>query len=115
MPEREQLLAIRRHISESAAAPSTNNSAHSSPPRNSAPHSNESKATASPARPAASPRSPRHDLLLCRQWGISATLPAETATTPTLLKEIARRFRLAAPIVELLNQPLAAKPKKPLF
>ena len=51
--------------------------------------------------------SPAIDLLLCRQWGVSATLPAEAATQPTLLKQIVRRFQLAAPIVHLLNTPLA--------
>jgi len=44
-----------------------------------------------------------HDLILCRQWGVSATLPAEMATGKTLLKEIASRFSLAAPIVSFLN------------
>jgi uncharacterized protein (TIGR02453 family) len=56
--------------------------------------------------------SPAMDLLLCRQWGVSATLPAEAATRPSLLKEIIKRFTLAAPIVHLLNQPLAAAASK---
>ena len=30
--------------------------------------------------------SPAMDLLLCRQWGVSATLPAEAATLPSLLR-----------------------------
>lgn len=47
--------------------------------------------------------SPALDLLVCRQWGVSATLPAEFATTPNLLKEITRRFRLATPLVHFLN------------
>jgi uncharacterized protein (TIGR02453 family) len=50
--------------------------------------------------------SPALDLLLCRQWGVSATLPAETATLASLLKEVTKRFALAAPIVHLLNAPL---------
>jgi len=50
--------------------------------------------------------SPALDLLLCRQWGVAATLPAELATQPTLLKEITRRFALAAPLVHFLNTPL---------
>jgi uncharacterized protein (TIGR02453 family) len=50
--------------------------------------------------------SPAHDLLLCRQWGVSATLPAEAALAPSLLREITRRFALAAPIVHFLNTPL---------
>ena len=50
------------------------------------------------------------DLLLCRQWGVAATLPAELATQPTLLKEITRRFALAAPLVHFLNTPLIPPP-----
>jgi uncharacterized protein (TIGR02453 family) len=50
--------------------------------------------------------SPALDLLLCRQWGVAATLPAECATLPTLLKDITTRFALAAPLVHFLNTPL---------
>jgi uncharacterized protein (TIGR02453 family) len=52
--------------------------------------------------------SPAMDLLLCRQWGMAATLPAETAIRPGLLKEITSRFALAAPVIDLLNRPIAA-------
>jgi uncharacterized protein (TIGR02453 family) len=52
--------------------------------------------------------SPALDLLLCRQWGVSATLPAERATERGLVKEIALRFALAAPIVHLLNRAIAS-------
>jgi uncharacterized protein (TIGR02453 family) len=52
--------------------------------------------------------SPALDLILCRQWGVSATLPAEAATRPTLLREITSRFALAAPIVHLLNRAIAS-------
>ena len=57
--------------------------------------------------------SPALDLLLCRQWGVSATLPAERATRPTLLRDITSRFSLAAPIVHLLNRAISsAQPAK---
>lgn len=49
------------------------------------------------------------DLLLCQQWGLSATLPAAVATQPTLIHEILSRFRLAAPVVHFLNAPLTAE------
>jgi uncharacterized protein (TIGR02453 family) len=61
---------------------------------------------------------PAMDLLLCRQWGVTAHLPAEVALKPTLVKEVASRFRLAAPLVEALNRPLlgyAEKKRRPLF
>jgi uncharacterized protein (TIGR02453 family) len=52
--------------------------------------------------------SPALDLLLCRQWGMSARLPAEAATEPGLLKEITSRFALAAPVIDFLNRPIVA-------
>jgi uncharacterized protein (TIGR02453 family) len=48
--------------------------------------------------------SPAADLLLHTRWGVSATLPAEAAAQPSLVKEVVRRFRLAAPMVAFLNQ-----------
>ena len=57
--------------------------------------------------------SPALDLLLCRQWGVSTTLPAERATRPALLRDITSRFALAAPIVHFLNHAiLSARPAK---
>ncbi len=48
--------------------------------------------------------------------GVAASLPVDVAMTPALSKEIISRFRLAAPIVELLNTPLlVSKPKPKLF
>jgi uncharacterized protein (TIGR02453 family) len=41
-----------------------------------------------------------------RQWGVTAHLPAETALKPKLAEEIEKRFRLAAPLVDFLNAPL---------
>ena len=53
-----------------------------------------------------SPEDAALDLLLHRQWGVSATLPAEEALKPALLKQIVSRFERATPLVELLNTPL---------
>lgn len=63
------------------------------------------------------PGDPAADLLLCRQWALSASLPGTLATTPRLLGSIVERFRAAAPVVELLNVPLlaAVKPRTSLF
>jgi uncharacterized protein (TIGR02453 family) len=57
---------------------------------------------------------PAMDLVRCRQWGLSATLPPETALDPKLAQTIVRYFKLAAPIVDALNAPLAeaAQPKR---
>ena len=58
---------------------------------------------------------PALDLILHRQWGVMATLPTETALSPVLGKEVVSRFRLALPMVELLNGPLTGKVKASVF
>lgn len=57
---------------------------------------------------------PAIDLIQYKQWGLSATLPADTALKPDLAATIIRYFRLAAPMVDALNTPIAASllPKK---
>ncbi|MGB6194669.1 MAG: DUF2461 domain-containing protein [Terracidiphilus sp.] len=57
---------------------------------------------------------PALDLVRCRQWGLSATLPAKAALDAAFAATIIRYFRLAAPVVDALNTPIAAalKPKK---
>ena len=57
---------------------------------------------------------PGLDLIQCKQWGLAATLPAKTALDRKLTDVIIRHFRLAAPIVDALNTPIAASlaPKK---
>jgi uncharacterized protein (TIGR02453 family) len=56
---------------------------------------------------------PAMDLLRCRQWGLAATLAPETALDPKLAATVIRYFRLAAPVVDALNMPIAAgQPKK---
>ena len=61
---------------------------------------------------------PAMDLVRCRQWGLAATLPAEAALKPDLAATVIRHFRIAAPVVDALNTPLAAAfvtKKKVLF
>ena len=48
---------------------------------------------------------PAADLLLCRQWGLSATLPADVSLHPDLLREVVGRFRVVSPYVDRLNTP----------
>jgi uncharacterized protein (TIGR02453 family) len=111
MPEREQLLAIRRHLVEH----------HAELRRLLA--GKKLKKTMQEIEGLRLTRPPKGfaaedaamDLLLCKQWGVISKLPAEFATRPTLVKEIVERFRLAAPVVALLNAPLVGKPRKPLF
>ena len=59
---------------------------------------------------------PAVDLISRKQWGISASLPVEKALSPSLAKDVLDRFRVAAPLIELLNAPLIANlRKKPMF
>ncbi len=61
---------------------------------------------------------PALDLVRCRQWGLAATLPAKTALKPDFAATIIRRFKIAAPVVDALNTPIAqaqAPRKKVLF
>ena len=102
MPTKEQLLAMRRHIEQHheelrailagrklrAAMGELEGDALKRPPRG------------------FSAESPAIDLLVQQQWGLSATLPAEIATHSGLVKEIATRFALAAPMVHFLNAAL---------
>jgi uncharacterized protein (TIGR02453 family) len=60
---------------------------------------------------------PALDLIRCRQWGVSATLPVEAALEPGFAKEIVRQFKIAAPLIAALNTPIAAsiEPRKQVF
>jgi uncharacterized protein (TIGR02453 family) len=104
MPTREQLLALRRHI---AVHHAELRALLASKKLRAAMPESEGPTLARPPR-GFPPDSPAIDLLLQQRWGVSATLPAEAATRPSLLKEITKRFALAAPIIHLLNQPLVA-------
>lgn len=111
MPEREQLLAIRRHIE----ANHTEMRALLKAKKLNAlmTEFDGSKLTRLPK--GFLPESPAADLILNRQWGYSTRLPVEAATKPTLVEEIVKRFEAATPLIAFLNQPLAPKARKPLF
>ncbi|HTH54163.1 MAG TPA: DUF2461 domain-containing protein [Edaphobacter sp.] len=112
MPERDQLLAIRRHLVEHHEE--MRHLLASKKLRSLLGEIDGRKLTRPPK--GFSPDHPSVDLLLNRQWGLVTKLPADTATSPTLLKEIVKRFEIAAPLVAFLNAPLETrKPRKPLF
>lgn len=56
---------------------------------------------------------PALDLLRCRQWGLSCTLPVEAALNARFAAEIVRRFRLAAPVVAALNTAILTPAHQP--
>ena len=111
MPEREQLLAIRRYLVEHHAE--LRRLLAGKKMRALMEEIDGARLTRPPKGFAAD--DPAVDLLVCRQWGVSAKLPLERATKPTLVKDIVERFKVAAPMVALLNAPLVGKPKRPLF
>ena len=57
---------------------------------------------------------PGMDLIRCRQWGLATTLPADEALKPNFAGTLIRYFKIAAPVVDALNTPIAAAqtPKK---
>ena len=61
---------------------------------------------------------PAEDLLRGKGWGFEALLPAKIVTTPKLVPEIVKRFRVIAPFLDFMNRPLVQrthKPKRMLF
>ena len=113
MPLPDQLLSIRRYLQQHHAQ--LRALLHDRKLRKLMPELDSNPLTRMPKGFA--PDDPAADLLLCRQWAISASLPAEAALSADLLKQIVTRFHAALPLVELLNTPLLQKPaaKKSLF
>jgi uncharacterized protein (TIGR02453 family) len=111
MPEREQLLAIRRYLVDHHAE---FRKIMAGKKLRSLMQETETMSLTRPPKGFAADH-PAIDLLMCRQWGVSATLPVERATSPALLKDVVERFKAAAPMIALLNTPLLGKPKRPMF
>ncbi len=110
MPEKDQLAAIRHWLLE-------NHAEFRKVLRTAALRKafSEFEGNALTRPPKGFPREhPALDLIQCRQWGLSATLPAQAALDPGLAATLIRHFRLAAPVVAALNAPIAAalKPKR---
>jgi uncharacterized protein (TIGR02453 family) len=51
---------------------------------------------------------PGMDLIRCKQWGMSTTLPAGAAQRKDFAKVLVKHFTLLAPMVNALNTPIAA-------
>jgi uncharacterized protein (TIGR02453 family) len=111
MPEREQLLAIRRYLAEHHVE--FRAVMKGKRLRSLMKESDGMPLTRPPKGFAAD--DPAMDLLMNRQWGVSATLPVERATAKGLSKDVVERFKAVAPMIELLNTPLVGKPRRPMF
>jgi uncharacterized protein (TIGR02453 family) len=51
---------------------------------------------------------PAADLLKMKQWLYYTTLDVKLATSPKILAELVKRFRVLTPVLDLLSEPLAA-------
>ena len=111
MPEREQLLAIRRYLSEHAAEYRALHKKIVKAKGLSMTDIDGALLTRMPKGFAKD--DPADELLRARNWGVHASLPASLAEEPTLLREIVKRFRLAAPLVEMLNAPIVRPERRP--
>lgn len=113
MPEKEQLAAIRHWLLD-------NHADFRKLLRRAAlrKHFDEFEGNALTRPPKGFPADhPAIDLIQYKQWGLSATLPPKAALDAAFAATIIRYFRLAAPMVDALNSPIAAtlKPKKPVL
>lgn len=111
MPEREQLLAIRRYLAENYVA-------FEAVTKGKKLRSLMKEYDGAPLMraPKGFPEDhPAIDLLKNKQWAMSARLPVDRALKATLVKDVVERFKAAAPMVAMLNAPLVGKPKRPMF
>jgi uncharacterized protein (TIGR02453 family) len=111
MPEREQLLAIRRHLSE-------HHEAYRALRKKILKAKGMSMTDIDGALMTRMPKGfakddPADELLRARNWGVHASLPATLAEEPVLVREIVKRFKLAAPLVAMLNAPLVGEERRP--
>jgi uncharacterized protein (TIGR02453 family) len=111
MPEREQLLAIRRYLAEHHAEFRTVMKG-----KKLRSLMEEYDGAPLTRAPKGFPEDhPAIDLLKNKQWAVSARLPVERAMKATLVKDVVERFKAAAPMIAFLNTPLLGKPKRPMF
>jgi uncharacterized protein (TIGR02453 family) len=110
MPEREQLLAIRRYLSEHHEAYRTLHKKILKTKGMSMTDIDGALMTRMPKGFAKD--DPADELLRARNWGVHASLPATLAEEPVLVREIVKRFKLAAPLVAMLNAPLVGKERR---
>ena len=101
MPEREQLLTIRRWMSENHAGYRALVKKVMKAKGAGFEAIDAQGLTRMPKGFAAD--DPADELVRAKNWGVRTELPAEIALEPALAREIIRRFKLAAPVVDALN------------
>jgi uncharacterized protein (TIGR02453 family) len=119
MPERDQLLTLRRWMSEHHAA-------HRASIKKLLANKTAGFADIDAQPLTRMPKGfakddPADELVRATNWGVHATLPAELALNPKLASEIIKRFKLTAPLVATLNEAISPSAderttaRKPLF
>jgi uncharacterized protein (TIGR02453 family) len=104
MPEKEQLAAIRHWLLENHVA---FRSLLDKPAVRKTFKEFEGEALTRP--PKGFPcEHPAMDLIKCKQWGLSTTLPADAALEANFATTLIKHFKLLAPLVDALNTPIAA-------
>ena len=112
MPEREQLLAIRRCLEERHGE---YRALHGGLLRKKAMGWTGIDAQALSRTPKGFAKGgPAEDLLRAQNWGIHAVLPAEVALSAGFAREVVKRFQAAAPLVAFLNEPIRRTLRKPV-
>jgi uncharacterized protein (TIGR02453 family) len=111
MPEREQLLAIRRYLSEHAEEYRALHKKILKAKGMSMTGIDGALLTRMPKGFAKD--DPADELLRARNWGVHASLPSTLAEQPSLVREIVKRLKLAAPLVEMLNAPILSVERRP--
>ena len=111
MPEREQLLTIRRWMSEHHAEYRTN--VNKLLRMKSADFSDIDAQALTRMPKGFASDDPADELIRAKNWGVHATLPADAALDPSLAKEILRRMRASAPLVNMLNRAILTGVREP--
>jgi uncharacterized protein (TIGR02453 family) len=112
MPERDQLLALRRWMAENYRSYNAQLAKLLKPRNPRVPAMQTIDPDALSRMPKGFPADhPADELLRSRNWGVRCSLPAALALEPTLVREIISRFRLMAPLVETLNEAILSAEK----
>jgi uncharacterized protein (TIGR02453 family) len=112
MPERDQLLALRRWMAEHHRDYNKQLAKLLKPrsARTSAMQPIDSEALTRMPKGFPSDH-PAGELLRARNWGVRCVLPTSLALSPTLAREVITRYRLMAPIVDTLNSAILSAEK----
>jgi uncharacterized protein (TIGR02453 family) len=112
MPERDQLLALRRWMAENHRSYNSQLAKLLKPRSSRTPAMHPIEPEALTRMPKGFPADhPADALLRAKNWGVRCTLPTSLALEPALSGEIIARFRLMAPLIETLNNAILSAEK----